>query len=157
MHAVAQVPASTLHRFVVDPTSKTMAESRPLSARPLDFPSVNRRVSGRRHRFVWAACGAVADAAAPPQGIIKVDTTGAEADRVFMPPPHEFCGEPMFAPRLGALPTAAEDDGYIVTLTVDGRAKTSALVVSPLPLSPSRRTRLTFRSRWRTRVPIKMF
>ncbi len=48
--------------------------------------------------------------------------------QVWMPLPHQFCGEPCFAPRAAATAASAEDDGYILTLVTDGRAGTCELV-----------------------------
>jgi len=173
------VPMSTLWRYTLDVQPLVNAGSeeskgqgaegggklvsrRQLSKRNLDFPSINRRVSGKRHRFVWASCGTSDSEASPPQGIIKIDTAeeegGAEAskEQVWMPAPHEFCGEPTFVRRSptgssepGAGPADApfvsggdaydtdEDDGYLVTMLVDGNADgaTSLVVLDAKDLS----------------------
>jgi carotenoid cleavage dioxygenase-like enzyme len=132
------VPASHLWRYTLDVAGgKQAAAARQLSPRHLDFPVVNApRVSGLPHRYVWAACGAdpAPGASSPPQGIVKVDTSGAEADQVWQPEPWQFCGEPCFArravaagPEAGA--AAAEDAGYVLTLVTDGRLGTAELVV----------------------------
>lgn len=123
------VPASTLWRYVLDPSTATLVSSAQVCSRPLDFPVVNRRVSGQKHRFVWAATGSRETESAPPQGIIKIDTEQPEKTQVWLPPPHQFCGEPCFAAKQGAGPDSDEDEGYILTLIVDGQTKVSQLAV----------------------------
>lgn len=140
------VPPSALYRYTLDLKAKGgegqwVAPAERLCDRPLDFPVVNPRVSARAHRYVWAACGAALPkagepegfAAAPPQGIVKVDTAHKGAELAWFPEPHQFCGEPCFARRRKASPeetdAAAEDDGYILTLVTDGKKSTTDLVV----------------------------
>lgn len=135
------VPLATLWRYTLDVAGAAQAAPpQQLSPRHLDFPTVNApRVSGLPHRFVWACCGADArpGRSSPPQGIVKVDTSGAEPDQVWLPEPWQFCGEPCFARRaVGDGPAAAaeaaaraEDDGYVLTLVSDGRRGTAELVV----------------------------
>jgi hypothetical protein len=97
-----------------------LVSRRQLSSRSLDFPTINRRVSGKPHRYVWAACGASSTTASPPQGLIKIDTwappkassegekegekqesggSSSSREQVWMPAKHEFLGEPCFVRR----------------------------------------------------------
>ena len=49
-----------------------------------------------------------------------------------MPEPFEFCGEPAFAARAGpegSSSSSAEDDGYILSMLMNGQSKESILVV----------------------------
>mmetsp|Transcript_35773 Transcript_35773/g.80558 ORF Transcript_35773/g.80558 Transcript_35773/m.80558 type:complete len:601 (+) Transcript_35773:92-1894(+) len=130
-----EVPASNLWRYTLDLSGDGKLVSREqLSLRALDFPVVNKRVSGKKHRFVWANCGGDGETSAPPQGIVRIDTEkGMGAEQSWFPPPHQFCGEPCFARRQSqpdASPEAqAEDDGYILTYVVDGEASSTDLVV----------------------------
>lgn len=152
------VPASHLWRYTLDVANRKEASPAvQLSSRNLDFPNVNApRVSGLPHRYVWASCGGdpSPNHSSPPQGIVKVDTTGKDEDQVWLPEPWQFCGEPCFARRTPASATAseggakdgqlaaattaaaeeaaaaaAEDDGYVLTLITDGRTGTAELAV----------------------------
>ena len=151
------VPASHLWRYTLDVGNrKEAAPAVQLSTRNLDFPIVNApRVSGLPHRYVWASCGADPSPkrSSPPQGIVKVDTTGKDTDQVWLPEPWQFCGEPCFARRTpvsaatttsdeaaadgqlaaataeAAAAAAPEDDGYVLTLVTDGRTGTAEVVV----------------------------
>lgn len=136
-------PPSVMYRYTLDPKEGAwLGPAVRLSERPVEFPTVNPRVSAKEHRYVWAACGPALPkagepegfGAAPPQGIVKMDTVkGVEAEKVWFPEPHQFCGEPCFARRRKATPeetaAAAEDDGYIMTYVVDGKKSTTELVV----------------------------
>uniref|UniRef100_A0A7S2S5X2 Dioxygenase n=1 Tax=Rhizochromulina marina TaxID=1034831 RepID=A0A7S2S5X2_9STRA len=113
-----EVPQSLLYRYVVNPSTRTVEDRRPLTDRSADFPVVNSRVSCQRHRYVYMTCGASSTSSSPPQGMLKVDVDDPDATQVWLPPPGEFCGEPTFIPRQDS---QAEDDGYVVTVITRGK------------------------------------
>ncbi|MEZ5228498.1 MAG: carotenoid oxygenase family protein [Acidimicrobiales bacterium] len=78
-----------------------------------EFPMVNGRHAGRRHRYSYNATCARGLFAF--DGLIKHDLDTGDEVRVPMEP-GVFVSETVMAPRLGS---TAEDDGYLITFTVD--------------------------------------
>lgn len=91
----------------------------------VSFGVVNSKMSGQRHRFVYAAVGAMGEDIAPPQGIIKIDLEQKSRDCWF-PESYEFCGEPIYAQREG---DTSEDGGYILSVLFNGKDERSELIV----------------------------
>jgi len=60
------------------------------------------------------------------QGLVKVDVTGQEPQQMWLPEAEEFLGEVVFCQREAG---EAEDDGYLVGISLDGRKKTSSLLI----------------------------
>mmetsp|Transcript_21490 Transcript_21490/g.45195 ORF Transcript_21490/g.45195 Transcript_21490/m.45195 type:complete len:637 (-) Transcript_21490:95-2005(-) len=89
------------------------------------FGVINSDFSGRPHRFMYAAAGALGEDVAPPQGITKYDLNSFTFESWF-PESYEFCGEPMYAKRRG---DESEDGGYILSVLYNGRDEFSELVV----------------------------
>jgi len=71
------------------------------------------------------AIGGLGDGTAPAQGIAKFDSNSESIDS-WMPEAYEFCGEPMFAPKVNP---SSEDDGYVLTVLFNGKSEQSELVV----------------------------
>ena len=89
-----------------------------------EFGMINEAHLGRPYRWTYAATG-------EPgwflfNGLVKHDMrTGA--DERFRLEPGVFCSETVMAPRVGS---TAEDDGYLVTITVDvNRDRSEAIVL----------------------------
>lgn len=95
---------------------------------PTYFASVNAAVSGQKHRYIYAAVGALGNENAPPQGIAKFDTEGYKKE-VWYPNEYEFCGEPMFAPKKSDESSGREDDGYIISVLFNGQERKSEILV----------------------------
>eukprot|EP00562_Extubocellulus_spinifer_P031877 CAMPEP_0178711932 /NCGR_PEP_ID=MMETSP0699-20121125/18611_1 /TAXON_ID=265572 /ORGANISM="Extubocellulus spinifer, Strain CCMP396" /LENGTH=656 /DNA_ID=CAMNT_0020360647 /DNA_START=192 /DNA_END=2162 /DNA_ORIENTATION=- len=89
------------------------------------FGVINPAVSGKKHRYVYAAVGGRGSDVAPPQGIAKFNID-AGIKEVWMPEGYEFCGEPMFAPKKTG---NGEDEGYILSVLYNGRTNESEIVV----------------------------
>lgn len=121
----SSVPRVTLTRYTVDVATGAFSK-RPLSPRHVEFPSVAPSVRGRKHRYIYCAPGVKADGVSPQAGVLKVDAEDPAGSQVWLPEPHQFCGESIFQPRDGG---TAEDDGYVLTLCFDGREGSSALLV----------------------------
>jgi all-trans-8'-apo-beta-carotenal 15,15'-oxygenase len=71
------------------------------------------------------AIGGLGSDVAPPQGVTRFDTVSKTMDS-WMPEGHEFCGEPMFAPKENP---SSDDDGYILTVLFNGKTEQSEMVV----------------------------
>ena len=120
-------------------------EKKCISDVPAYFGTVNPAVSGQKYQYAYAAVGGMGNANAPPQGIGKINVDTNEMD-VWYPAEYEFCGEPMFAPKKkldedGKIEggSGSEDDGYIISVLMNGREKTSEVVIldaSNIPAGP---------------------
>ena len=96
----------TLDQWVIDLASGRVAESR-VDDRPLEFPRVDDRLTGRRHRYAYAA-GVPDDLVI--KDLIKHDyRTDSTVVRNFGP--GTTIGEFVFQP---SAPDAAEDDGVLM-------------------------------------------
>src|SRR5262249_59481066 len=103
----------TLWRWTVELGAGKMREEQ-LDDRPQEFPRVDERVVGRRHRYGWSMGATKTDAGVDfgcPR-IIKHDLTQGSSQS------HDFGAgaggsEAVFVPRNQ---TASEDDGYVITL-----------------------------------------
>lgn len=118
---------STLWRWTVDRSSGRVAETQ-LDDTPIEFPRVDERLVGRRHRFGWATgLGGEAggDLAFDIGHLVRYDTERGASERVHFGPGRE-AGEVVFVPRA---PDAAEDDGWYLTLVYDRSDDRSELVV----------------------------
>ena len=102
-------------------TGATTEES--LSDRCVEFPTINGRHAGRRHRYIYEArCtrGLFAfDALVKRDVAAGTETLVEFGDGVFL-------SESIMAPRLGA---TGEDDGYLVTFTTDMNRDESHCIV----------------------------
>lgn len=101
-----------LHRWRLNMATGQCKEER-LTDSITEFGVINNRFGGRRHRYAYAATGV--EGWFLFNGLVRHDTlTGAEER--YRLPEGVYASEPAMAPRLGA---SDEDDGYIVTLTID--------------------------------------
>lgn len=116
----------TLWRWTVDRVAGRVREEQ-LDDTPIEFPRVDERVVGRRHRFGWGTGLGVEgdDITFRGGGFVRYDlTTGAHETVDFGPGRHP--GELVFVPRTA---DAAEDDGWFLTLVHDRAEHRSELVV----------------------------
>ena len=94
-----------------------------LSERIQEFGMINGRYGGRRHRYSYNALPC--EGWFGFRGVIKQDVeTGTE--EVLALPDGVFASETVMAPRIGS---SAEDDGYLVTFTMDLNADRSQCLV----------------------------
>jgi carotenoid cleavage dioxygenase-like enzyme len=116
-----------LHRWVLDPDAG-LVKSEALDDRVADFPRVDERRVGLRHRYGYmAGVGSEAGTVDAPEftAILKYDLqTGRQQT-------HEFglgngCGEAVFVPKHAA---AEEDEGYLMTFVYDAARDRSDLVL----------------------------
>jgi carotenoid cleavage dioxygenase len=107
-----------------------------------EFPTIHSGFGGRKHRYVYAALGE------PGRflfnGFLRTDTeTGAQ--QTLRLPPGVFASEAPFCPRTGA---ESEDDGYLVTFTIDTNADRSECLIldaRTIDRGPIARVRLPMR------------
>ncbi len=89
------------------------------------FGTVAPASSTRKHDSIYMAIGGMGSDIAPPQGIARLDLESRKMD-AWMPEGHEFCGEPMFAPKESA---SSWDDGYVLTVAFNGKTEQSDLLI----------------------------
>ncbi|MBO9534957.1 MAG: carotenoid oxygenase family protein [Solirubrobacteraceae bacterium] len=110
-----------LHRYRLRPGAPRAQETR-LSDAPIELPRINyRRHNGRAYRYVYGV-GSGADV--PFDRLVKIDAMWG-AVREWREP-DALVGEPVFVATPGG---AAEDDGVLLSLVLDGRAERSMLLV----------------------------
>jgi len=112
-----------LHRWSIDLAAGAVGEQR-LDDRPIEFPRVDDRRVGRRHRYGYAVIN-VANVGEQSMQLVKYDlTTGAGTAHDFgsgcMP------GEGVFVP---AGDRAGEDEGYVLLYVYDTARDASDLVI----------------------------
>ncbi len=116
-----------LHRWTID-LAKGSVRSQALDDGDGEFPRVDERRLGRRHRFGYMALtGPEGNESATPEwtSIRKFDLDrGSSETRHFGP--RNGVGEPLFVPRHDA---ADEDDGYILVLNYNQARNASAFFV----------------------------
>lgn len=112
-----------LERWRIDLTGGGVTRE-PLGGSVVEFPRIDDRRLGVRHRYGYLAAS---DAASFTSftAIHRYDFLTGRCDQ------HDFgtdagCGEPIFVPRG---PTAGEDEGYVITLVYDGSRDASSLVI----------------------------
>lgn len=117
----------TLERWTLDPASDSVREER-LDDRGQEFPRVDERVVGRRHRYGYTV-GVASEhdpRGADHQGcVIKHDLARDSAEVRDLGRGAE-AGEPVFVPRAA---DAAEDDGWVLTLVYDPGRNASDLLI----------------------------
>lgn len=119
-------PKATLARYEIDPEAETWTR-RDLSSRHVGHASVAAGVAGNAHRLIYCACAHDVDGGVGPLGgVMRVDAESGDVQD-WVPGPSEFCGVPVFAPRVGG--SGGEDDGYVLTLVFNGATEISELVV----------------------------
>ncbi len=96
----------------------------PLSDRTLEFPMINGRYGGRRNRYAYHALPC--EGWFGFRGIVKHDLdTGKE--ELYELPSGVYASETAMAPRVSS---GAEDDGYLVTLSMDlNRDRSECLIL----------------------------
>lgn len=112
-----------LHRWTIDLAAGTVGEGR-LDDRPIEFPRVDERRTGRRHRYGYAVTNA-ASVGEQSMHLVKYDlATGAATVHDFGP----GCmpSEGVFVP---AGDRAGEDDGWVLLYVYDAARNGSDLVI----------------------------
>ena len=118
----------TLDRWTIDPTAGKVVEER-LDDRPQEFPRIDDRLAGRRHRFGYGTTFAVrpgADGQTLRMGGLLKHDLDAGTTTVWDPGPGRSAGEGVF---VAASDTSAEDEGWVLSVVYDGERDASDLVV----------------------------
>ncbi len=116
-----------LWRWTVDLTRGTVTEQQ-RSDVALEFPRVDERLVGRRHRIGWAS-GIGRDGGHNHFGgqLLRIDADTGDV-RAIETGPGQRSGEWVMVPRDGA---TAEDDGWLLSYVFDPDSARSQLVVIP--------------------------
>jgi carotenoid cleavage oxygenase len=109
----------TLERWTLDRSSGKAVEER-LDDRGQEFPRVDERLVGRRHRYGYSSAFLAGEGA-----LIKHDLLRRTSEVRALPCADGGC-EAVFVP---AAPDAAEDDGWVLSLVYDAGRDTSDLLV----------------------------
>lgn len=118
--------APVLERWEVAPSTGRVTTTQ-LDDHPVEWPRIDERRSGLRHRFGY--CAAPAGRATPVSGpLVRYDLERGER-AVYDPGPGRVAGEPVVAPAPG---TTGEDEGWLLSLVDDPRRGASDLVVIDL-------------------------
>jgi carotenoid cleavage dioxygenase len=114
---------ATAHRFTIDPAAGSVKEE-PLDERAIEFPRVDDRRSGAANRYGYTVA-ALGGADGGFRGLLKYDFQKGGCVE------HDFgagcaSGEGVFVP---AGPSAAEDEGFVLSFVYDERTNASRLVI----------------------------
>jgi carotenoid cleavage dioxygenase len=110
-----------LERWTVEPATGVVKQER-LDDRPQEFPRVDERLVGRRHRFGYTSA---ADLGGRTAAVVKHDLDHQASD-VRPLGPGTGPAEPVFVPREE---TAGEDDGWVLCLAYDAERDATDLLV----------------------------
>jgi carotenoid cleavage dioxygenase len=134
-----------LWRWTLDLRTGTVDEQL-LANVPVEWPEVDPRVQGRRHRYVFGArptgpsgltgVAGLAGPAGEPAGesaataLVRYDLVTGVTQRRVLPPGHG-AGQPMFVPRpsLGRSGRLAEGDGWLLSMVHDRVADRTDLLI----------------------------
>lgn len=129
----------TLTRLVLDLQTGAATQHR-LMARACEFPSVAPSANGRPHTHSYVAASRFGEEGGgwgAPQAVCKVSVSpeagvsqpcGRDAVQqdLYFPGRQQYAQEPIFVPRPGS---AAEDDGWVLSLVYDGIEDRTKLVI----------------------------
>ena len=113
---------TVLHRWRFDLRTGTTTEEH-LSERYTEFGMMNPTTQTRPHRYVYAATGE--DGRFLFNGLVRHDVVTGEEVTIALDP-GVYCSETVMAPRVGS---TGEDDGYLITFTVDMNTDSSYCVI----------------------------
>ncbi|AKU92385.1 carotenoid oxygenase family protein [Vulgatibacter incomptus] len=114
----------TFHRAIVDPRRSVLRMEERWSE-SCEFPRVAPSATGKPYRFAWLGAHAPGSRRDLYDQLARLDVESGEARRVELPAGH-YPSEPIFVHKAGS---AAEDDGWILTLVYDARAHQSHLAI----------------------------
>lgn len=115
--------APTLERWRVDPASRKVTTEL-LDGRAQEFPRVDERLVGRRHRYGYAAAAVEQSGTfSLDRALVKHDLERGTQERRALAGP---AGEAVFVP---SSPDAGEDDGFVLSLVHDDERGAADLLV----------------------------
>ncbi|CEM00728.1 unnamed protein product [Vitrella brassicaformis CCMP3155] len=126
----ANVSKSLMYRYRLNTRDGTFRKEPLVTDRSLDFPTVNPRVVTQKHRYVWFCAQSEVGPSGPVQAPVKLDVETNER-QIWLPEPHEFVGEMVFAPKKAKppYPDTPEDEGYLLAYLFNGRDMKSELLI----------------------------
>lgn len=113
------------HRYTLDLETGRVHEE-PVDARFLDFPRVDERRTGLRHRLIYCVEFGGFHNGAPTTAVPWKYDLETRASTTHDHGAGRVAGEGIFVPRAGS---TGEDEGYIMTYVYDARRNLSDLVV----------------------------
>jgi carotenoid cleavage dioxygenase len=116
--AAAVLGVARLHRWVLDPVAGTVTESE-RDERPVEFPTMDDRLVGQTSRHLYAISETESAAS-----VVHYDENGAVRSHELGP--DTVAGEAVFVP---ATDDAAEDEGWLLTITTRRDGSASRLLV----------------------------
>jgi carotenoid cleavage dioxygenase-like enzyme len=122
LRRAAEVKLGQLRRYRL-PLRGGRAAHQALSDAPFELPRINYRFNGQPYRYAYGT-SARPDAPEFMNALVKADTSSGACHYWYEEA--LFPGEPVF---VAAPDAVAEDDGVILTVALDARTGTSALVV----------------------------
>jgi carotenoid cleavage dioxygenase len=114
----------TLDRWTVDLAAGKVREER-LDDRPQEFPRVDERLVGRRHRYGYAMRTAAGTGAQAGDSVLKHDLAAGRTTQIGLGA-GRLGSEFVFVP---SAPDAAEDDGVLMGFVYDAAAGRSDLML----------------------------
>jgi carotenoid cleavage oxygenase len=114
----------TLDRWTIDPTARKVVEER-LDDHPQEFPRIDDRLTGRRHRYGYGTTFGTGDDGLRIGGLLKHDLQ-AGTTTVWDPGQGRSASEAVFIP---ASEVAGEDEGWLLSVVYDGDRDGSDLVI----------------------------
>lgn len=117
----AQMHKGILRRYIINLSRKRLIEDR-LSPENHEFPVVDTRVVAQRYRYGYFTTAAVATVF--HNGVARVNADGGQRDTFFMNESTHM-GEPIFV----ADETAAAEDGWLLSVGLDGASGRSFLAI----------------------------
>jgi len=112
---------SRMHRWTIDLRGGTLRD-RQFDDLGAEFPRIDERLLGRKHRFGYAAVKVDGGGAMPEYDAVRAWDLERGTTQTRRFGPGNGVGEPLFVPRHGA---SAEDDGYVVVLVYDAARNAS--------------------------------
>jgi carotenoid cleavage dioxygenase len=123
LYGPAELPP-TLDRWTIDRTARKVIEER-LDDRPQEFPRVDDRVVGRRHRYGYGSHFGIDDQGIHFGGLLKHDLrAGSTEVRSFGP--GTYAGEGVFVAESDR---AGEDEGWVLSVVYDEGRDGSDVVI----------------------------
>lgn len=121
-----QLPDFQLVRYRVNTRTRRLVSCRSMSAGAanVDFPVIHPHSTARPYKSVFMGCNANPSKMGPIQGLCKVDVERGVMVEKWLPKPQEFLSEVVMTPR-----SDREDDAYLIGYLLDGKAKSTSLVV----------------------------
>jgi carotenoid cleavage dioxygenase len=117
---------TTLDRWTIDLTAGTVREER-LDDRPQEFPRVDERLAGHRHRYGYVAeLGPTSEGTVTPgSNLVKHDLVD-QSSQIHPLGVGRAASEGVFVP---SSPDSGEDEGFLLTVVYDASSDSSELVV----------------------------